>query len=305
MLLLAFGGPRSPSEVEGFLQVVSRGRPIPPARLAEVAAHYEAIGGRSPLAELTHRQARALERRLAREGGWRPAYVGMRCWHPFIADTMSNMAEEGIREAIAVVLSPHRTEASYDRYVREVQACQRSLGVRAPRVEFAPPWHAHPLFIAAQAQCAQQALDRFRATGEADVVLLFTAHSVPEEMARASGYREQVEESARLVAERLAHERWLVAYQSRSGRPSQRWLEPDVRDVLRGRLGGEASAVVVVPIGFVCDHVEVLFDLDIEAREAAREAGLRFERAPALNDREPFIDMLATLVEATTGDRAR
>lgn len=303
MLLLAFGGPRSPSEVKGFLQVVSHGRAVSPARLVEVAAHYEAIGGRSPLAELIYRQARALERRLARGGGWRPAYVGMRCWHPFIGDTMRNMAEEGIREALAVVLSPHRTEASYDRYVREVQACQRSLGVRAPRVEFAPPWHAHPLFIAAQVQCVQEALARLRATGEADAAIVFTAHSVPEEMARASGYCEQVEESARLVAERLAHERWLVAYQSRSGQPSQRWLGPDVCDVLRGRLAREASAVVVVPIGFVCDHVEVLFDLDIEARKVARGVGLRFERAPALNDRAGFIDMLAAVVEHTTSGR--
>jgi ferrochelatase len=296
VLLIAFGGPERPEDIRPFLQLVTAGRRIPPERLEEVARHYEAIGGRSPLNALTRRQADALRRALAAEGPALPVSVGMRNWHPFLHETLVEMKDRGIRRALGVILSSLPTEASWDRYVEDVAAAREKVGPDAPEVVYAPTWGHHPLFIEAMADRARAALARIDPARRAAARLVFTAHSVPAAMAAGSPYAEHLAVGARLVAARLGASGWSLAYQSRSGSPRDPWLEPDVGDVIRRLAGEGARDVVVVPIGFVCDHVEVLYDLDVEARAVAESHGLRFHRAAAANDHPAFVAMLADLV---------
>ena len=296
VLLIAFGGPERPEDVRPFLQIVTEGRRIPPERLEEVARHYEAIGGRSPLNALTRRQAGALRDALAAEGHRLPVWVGMRNWHPFLHETLAEMKDRGIHRALGLILSSFATEASWERYAQDVAAAREKVGPDAPQVVYAPMWSAHPLFIEAMADRARAALDAVPPARRADARLVFTAHSVPVAMAAGSPYTEHLARAAGLVAERLGRTGWSVAYQSRSGSPREPWLEPDVDDVIRRLAGEGARDVVVVPIGFVCDHVEVLYDLDVEARAAASSCGVGFHRAAAANDHPAFVAMLADLV---------
>ncbi len=296
VLLIAFGGPTAPHEIRPFLEVVTRGRRIPPARLEEVAHHYEQMpGGRSPLTELTEAQARALAAALVVEGPPLPVFVGMRNWRPWLRDTLAVMTARGHRRALGVILSPLRTEASWERYMADV-AGARAATPNAPDVVFAPAWFDHPGFVEAVADRSRQAFAQVPVAARADTPLVFTAHSVPVAMAAASPYVADFTAASREVASRLGHGRWSLAYQSRSGSPGEPWLEPDVNDVVRA-LGREgARHVVLAPIGFVCDHVEVLYDLDVEARATARAAGLALHRAHAANDHPAFIAALAEIV---------
>lgn len=296
VLLIAFGGPERPEDIRPFLQVVTAGRRIPPERLEEVAHHYEAIGGRSPLNALTRRQADALQRVLAAEGPALPVSVGMRNWHPFLHETLAEMKDRGARRALGIILSSLHTEASWDRYVEDVAAAREKVGPDAPVVVYAPTWGTHPLFIEVMADRAREALAPIEPARRAGARLVFTAHSVPLAMAAGSPYPEHLARAASLVAERLGASGWSLAYQSRSGSPGDPWLEPDVGDVIRRLAGEGARDVVVVPIGFVCDHVEVLYDLDVAARAVAEACGLGFHRAGAANDHPAFVALLADLV---------
>jgi len=296
VLLIAFGGPERREDIRPFLEIVSAGRRIPPERLEEVAHHYELIGGRSPLSELTMRQAEGLRQAMERDGMPAPVYVGMRNWHPFLHETLAEMRDRGCRRALGIILSSFQTEASWERYVADVVAAREKVGAGAPEVAYAPPWAEHPRFIDAMVARAGDALAQLPAPKRADALLVFTAHSVPVAMASGSPFARQLGAAALVIAGRLGHARWQVAYQSRSGAPGDPWLEPDICDALRGMKGQGIEDVVVVPIGFVCDHLEVLYDLDVEARAAAAEAGLRFHRAQAANDHPAFIAMLADLV---------
>ena len=300
VLLIAFGGPEKIQDVRPFLEIVSAGRRISPERLEEVVRHYELIGGRSPLNELTMRQAEGLRRVLQREGVPTPVYVGMRNWHPFLHETLAEMRDGGCRRTLGIILSSFQTEASWERYVADVAAAREKVGAGAPEVSYAPPWSEHPRFVDAMVARAADALAEVPAqenvAKRADALLIFTAHSVPVAMASGSPYARQLEAAALVIAGRLGHARWQVAFQSRSGPPKDPWLEPDICDVIRAAKARGIDDVVVAPIGFVCDHVEVLYDLDVEARAAASEAGLRFHRAQAANDHPAFIAMLADLV---------
>jgi len=301
VLLVAFGGPTARHEIRPFLEIVTRGRGIPAGRLEEVAHHYEQMpGGRSPLAELTFAQARGLEQALAQAGPALPVFVGMRNWHPFLHETLGEMAGKGARRALGIILSPLRTEASWERYMQDV-AEARARVARAPEVGFAPAWFEYPRFVAAVADRTRTALGEIPQDTRASTPLVFTAHSVPVAMAEASPYVSDLTAAARAVARRLGHARWSVAYQSRSGSPRESWLEPDVTSVLRRLAADGERRAVVVPIGFVCDHVEVLYDLDVEARRVAAAAGLTLHRAAAVNDHPEFIAMLAELVRGIHG----
>jgi ferrochelatase len=305
VLLIAFGGPEKPEDVRPFLERVTAGRPIPPERIEEVAHHYELIGGRSPLNDLTRAQADALGRALADAGLARPVFVGMRNWHPFLRDTLAEMQTRGHRRALGIILSSLQAEASWERYQADVAAARAAIGPAAPEVAYAPPWGAEPRFLDAMAERARAALDEVPAGARAGTPLVFTAHSVPTAMAAGSPYAAQLEAAARAVARRLAHGRWTVAYQSRSGSPREPWLEPDIAEVIRSLARAGARDVVVVPIGFVCDHVEVRYDLDVEARQVAAELGVGFHRAAAANDHPAFIAMLVDLVRAHAAPEAR
>jgi len=297
VLLIAFGGPEKPEDIRPFLELVTAGRQIPSERIEEVAHHYEAIGGRSPLNELTRRQAEGLRRLLVREGVTTPVYVGMRNWHPFLLETLAEMRDRGHRRALGIILSSFQTEASWERYVADVAAAREKLGAGAPEVVYAPAWAEHPFFIDAMVARAADILDEVPSRKREEALLVFTAHSVPVAMASGSPYARQLEAAALVIARRLDHPRWRIAYQSRSGAPSDAWLEPDVCDVLRGAKGQGIEDAVIVPIGFVCDHVEVLYDLDVEARAVAAESGVRLYRTETANDHPAFIAMLAELVK--------
>ena len=299
VLLVAFGGPTASDEIRPFLERVAQGRRIPPERLLEVARHYERMpSGRSPLNELTFAQARALEAELAAGGAALPVFVGMRNWHPFLHDTLAAMADKGLTRAVGVILSAFRTEASWERYQQDV-ADARARVAAAPAVAFAGAWLAHPQFVDAVADRARAAFAGVPAAERARTPLVFTAHSVPVAMAGASPYVADFTTASRAVAERLGHARWSLAYQSRSGSPGEPWLGPDVGEELARLADAGERHAVVMPIGFLCDHVEVLYDLDVEARELAAARGLTMHRAAAVNAHPAFIAMLADLVRST------
>ncbi|HEV8344796.1 MAG TPA: ferrochelatase [Candidatus Binatia bacterium] len=298
VLLIAFGGPTSPEEIRPFLSRVLRGHSVPSERIEEVIRHYTAVGSRSPLNEITFRQANGLEKNLKERGLARPVYVGMRNSRPFLRETLDQMTADGMRRALGFILSSHQTEASWNRYKNDVAEARAELAGAAPVVDFCPGWHSHPLFIQALCEEIRPALEKVAAEKRETTPLVFTAHSVPTAMAAESPYVSQIHETSRLVAEQIGHARWSVAYQSRSGRPTDPWLEPDISDVLRSLSNEGETEVVVAPIGFVCDHVEVLYDLDIEARKIAEGLGMTFSRASCVNDHPIFIRMMAEVIKS-------
>lgn len=298
VLFIGFGGPTRPDEVMPYLRNVARGRPIPEERLLEVARQYERIGGRSPYNEATFRQARAVEAALAAMGRPLPCAVGMRNWSPYLRDAVGSLYREGRRHAVGVVLAPHRSEASWGRYHQNVRDAIAEAGAADLRMSYLDPWHADPLFVEALARNVEEASGHRRGEWPDETLLLFTAHSIPIAMASESRYAEEIGETCGAVAGVLQAPRWEVAYQSRSGPPRQPWLEPDVNDLLR-RLGAEGvRRVVLLPVGFLCCHVEVLYDLDVVAQATAREAGVEMVRARTVEDHPLFTRMLAERILA-------
>jgi len=300
VLMMSFGDPRKVEEIRPFLANATRGKPIPPQRLEEIVQHYEIIGGTSFLTEATQHQAIKLHQELKRRGIEMPVEIGMLHWHPFIGETLANMAHRGWRKIIGVIMSVHRCFASWEVYERSVGAALATLPeeLRNIRADFAPPIYDHPGFIQAQADLTDQCLRQIPTGERKDVMLIFTAHSIPVAMAREAGYVEQVEQSAQSVAELLDHECWMCAYQSRSGRPTDAWLEPDICDAIRHLATEGVKNIAIVPIGFVCDHVEVLYDLDVAAREVSIAAGIRQYRVATVYDHPDYIGALADSVMA-------
>jgi ferrochelatase len=296
VLLLAFGGPTRPEEIRPFLDNVLRGRPAQQERYEAVVQHYIEVGGSSPLGRLTEAQAEGLRGILRREGPELPVFVGMRHWHPYINDTLGAMAGRGLRRAIGIVLAAHPSQASREAYFRAVAEAQRRVGPNAPSVEFVEPWYEHPLFIEALAARLRAAREQMPKDRRDRAALLFTAHSIPVAMSDEAGYERALRSTADLVAEAAGAGDWKLVYQSRSGSSQERWLEPDVCEAIAEEARRGASDVVVAPIGFVSDHVEVLYDLDIEAKAAALDHGLGFHRAGTAGDHPSFPRLLATLV---------
>ena len=306
--MISFGGPLGPADVKPFLANVLRGRRVTPERIDEVAHHYELFGGVSPLTALTRAQAQGLEQRLRASGNALPVYVGMRNWHPFLADTLAEMSRAGIRRAVGLIAAAHRSYSSclqYKENVRDARAVLREQGLADVEVTYIGDWYEHPLFIDAAADGVEHALAELPSPLAARATLVFTAHSIPASMAARYPYQAQYERTARLIAERVRERTGLAlreatVYQSRSGRPEDPWLGPDVCDYLREQHASQAiEAAVVVPAGFICDHVEVLYDLDTEAAALCREMRLPMVRARSVNDHPRFLEMLAEMVMAT------
>ena len=302
VLLVSFGGPHGPGDIRPFLERVLRGRRVTPERIEEVAHHYELFDGVSPITALTKRQGEGLEQRLAAAGHRLPVYIGMRNWHPLLADTLRQMHAAGARRAIGFIAAAQHSYSSCQQY-RENVADARTV-LRADtggdiNITYVDSWFAHPLFAEANARHVRAALTGLPAGLHGAARLVFTAHSIPMPMAESSRYREQLLESSRLVAEQAGMSDWALVYQSRSGRPGDPWLEPDVCAYLRSEHEGGLQAVVLCPIGFVCDHIEVLYDLDREAAEVCREIGLPMVRAESVNDGPLFLDMMADVVLKT------
>lgn len=304
VLLIAFGGPTSPDEIRPFLARVTKGIPIPPERLEEVAHHYEAVGGKSPLNEITFRQAETLEKILREQQLHLPVYVGMRNSHPFFVETLKRMADDSVKTCLGFILSSHRTEASWERYMKNIAEARTKLRGAAPEVDYCPGWHDHPLFVQTWVELIQAISAKISAQQRPTTPLIFTAHSLPIEMASRSPYVEQLEITVRLIAEKAGQPRWSIAYQSRSGKPTDPWLEPDLTQAIRDLAAEGIREVVVAPVGFVCDHVEILYDLDIEAKAFAAGMGVRLVRASCPNDHPTFIQMMADVI-ARTADATR
>jgi protoporphyrin/coproporphyrin ferrochelatase len=322
VLVIAFGGPHAPSDVRPFLENVLRGRRVAPGRVEEVARHYELVGGRSPITELTMKQVEGLRSRLAESGVPLPVFVGMRNWHPFLADTLAEMSHAGIRRAVGFIAAAHRSYSSCMQYRENVAEAREELlarGLADVEVTYVADWFDHASFIAANAERVKSAFDRLDPDLRPRARLIFTAHSIPESMAATYPYREQFEETARRIATEIEEVRltastegfgesalpprrrkpdatYATVYQSRSGRPEDPWLGPDICDYLREERARGLEAAVICPIGFVCDHVEVLYDLDIEAAAVCQEIGLPMVRAEAVNDHPRFLDMMADVV---------
>ena len=285
IVLLGFGGPTRREEIRPFLDRVLAGRKVPEARYEEVASHYEHLGGKSPFNELTARQAHALREELSSRGVDVPVEVAYLNAAPFIADVAREHAEQHREKLLGVILAAFQSPVSWEKYQRLANA------------RYTLPFYEHPLFVAAYTQRVRDALHELGKNTFDEVELIFTAHSIPQSMANSCPYAQQFARSAELIAHAAQAKSWTIAYQSRSGSPADRWLEPDVRDVLARLPDRGTHEAVVAPIGFLCDHVEVLYDLDVDAANAASAAGVRMKRALALNDHPLFIKMLADLVE--------
>jgi len=302
VLLLGFGGPTRRDEVRPFLDNVLRGKPVPRERYEEVVRHYDEAGGSSPFNRLTFAQAESLRLLLSVEGPRLPVYVGMRHWEPYITDTLTEMAHEGRRRAVGVVLAAHRSPPSWEAYLASVDEARGRLGDSAPVVDYVAAWSDHPLLIEALAERTLAAIASVPEARRGRARIVFTAHSLPTGMAERSGYTAGLRRTAGLLAGRLGVATWSLAFTSRSGDPSDPWLEPDIGDALRTLQRDGAQDVVVSPIGFLSDHVEVLYDLDIAARRTADGLGIGFFRAGTPGDHPSFIRMLALVVrDVVTG----
>lgn len=315
VLLMAYGGPARLEEVEPFLLDVRGGRPTPPELVEEVRERYRAIGGGSPILARTREQAAALEARLNRlgepDGGgpWR-VFVGMRHWHPYIRQAVGEIAAGGFERLVALCLAPQYSAISVGAYLRSLDAALEEAGEAGARLRVTriPSWHDHPGFVAALAEEAGRARDAFAPEERAGLQVVFTAHSIPVsepgEGAGADPYAAQVRETAEAVAGRAGIRSWRLAYQSAGARPGA-WLGPSLGEVLRELAAAGRRSVLVAPVGFVSDHVEVLYDLDVEARARAAELGLHLERTASLNASPRFIDALADLVGGASVPGAR
>jgi ferrochelatase len=292
VLFASFGGPETEAEILPFLEHVTRGRGIPRERLLGVAEHYRHIGGRSPINEITRAQAGALQEALAKAGDPRRVYIGQRHSAPFIGEALARMRDDGVQRALVFITAAYHSEASLERYVAAVADARAALGPGAPEVEFVGPWSDHPLFIDALVARAQES------RAPAGAAWAFTAHSIPCAMAKDSVYVEELRRTAGLVAARCGVADWTLAFTSRSGNPRDAWLEPDISKVIASLAARGGRDLVTVPLGFVADHVEVLYDLDVEAKAAADAAGVRLHRVPTVGVHPSFVAMMAAVVGA-------
>ena len=295
ILLLAFGGPRSLDEVEPFLTRLFRGRKPSSEQLERVKERYRLIGGFSPLPEITLKQAKALESSLEAKGYPFKSYVGMRYGHPLIEETLKKILQDGIQEVIALPMAPFRSRASTGAYIEEVNQLRKSIGEKM-EISFVEGWHLHPLFLGAIREKIEEGLMQFTPEKRKKVHLIFSAHSLPSSLVKNDPYVEDMEESVREVLKKVEPLPWHIAFQSRGMGPEE-WLGPDVESLLTELSRRKVREVLVVPIGFVSDHIEVLYDIDILYRGKAESMGMMLQRTASLNFSERFIEALAAIVE--------
>lgn len=293
MLLLSFGGPDGPDDVMPFLANVVGGRPVPPERLEQVAAHYMLFGGRSPINAANRALLAALQSEFASHGRPRPVYWGNRNWKPYVADAVAQMRDDGVERAAVFVTSAYSSYSSCRQYLEDLERARKEVGAGAPESVKLRPYFNHPGFVEPLAEGLRAALTE----AGAGVPVLMSAHSIPESMAATCDYEGQLRETATLVAAAagVPEGRWRLVYQSRSGPPAQPWLGPDLLDVIAGLPAG-TTRVVVAPIGFVSDHMEVVYDLDTQARDAAAARGVRLVRSPTPGGHPRFVHMVCELI---------
>ena len=306
ILVVSFGGPESREDVIPFLENVLRGRNVPRERMLAVAEHYYHFGGKSPINQQTRELISALETELAQHGPKLPVYWGNRNWHPMLADTVRQMKQDGIRHALAFVTSACSSYSGCRQYRENIALAQSEVGAGAPEIEKLRAFFNHPGFIDATESRLRDALQQLPAVARQNVQIVYTAHSIPTAMANSSDYVVQLQEVRRLVSSRIGVTNDALVYQSRSGAPGQPWLEPDILDHLREVKASDlASAVVLAPIGFISDHMEVLYDLDVEARKLCDSLALPMVRAKTVGVHPRFIAMIRELILERTDDADR
>ncbi len=298
IIVVSFGGPEGPADVIPFLENVLRGKNVPRERMLEVAEHYQHFGGVSPINEQNRSLIKALEHELLEHGPQLPIYWGNRNWDPMLADTLEQMKQAGIQRALAFFTSAFSSYSGCRQYREDIVRAREEAGKGAPEIDKLRVFYNHPGFIEAMVHRTQEALDQIPETRRNQAHILYSAHSIPLAMASGCQYVAQLQESARLVSERLGEHQWNLVYQSRSGPPQQPWLEPDVCDFI-SEMGekNEVQDIVIIPIGFVSDHMEVLFDLDTEAKEAGEKHGINVVRAKTVGVHPRFITMIRELIE--------
>jgi ferrochelatase len=302
ILVVSFGGPEKPEDVMPFLENVTRGRGIPAERLREVAEHYYHFGGKSPINDQCRELIAALRPELSAHSINLPIYWGNRNWHPFLADTLRQMRADGRKHALALVTSAYSSYSGCRQYRENIAAAQAEVGEGAPRVDKIRVFYNHPGFVEAMTDRVQAAMKQFPESVPGAVHFVATAHSIPCSMADTSDYVKQLKENLRLVTESVGLVNGDLVFQSRSGPPTQPWLEPDILDHLRHLHSQGVKNVLVAPIGFISDHLEVLFDLDTEALDLAEELGMHMVRVPTAGTHPAFIRMLRQLIAERLSD---
>lgn len=296
ILIVSFGGPEGMADVEPFLRNVLRGRNVPPERMREVAAHYEQFGGVSPINGHNRALISALRDDLRDFNLDLPVYWGNRNWHPTLPNTLARMASDGISNALAFFTSAYGSYSGCRQYMENIQDARQQAGPDAPEVHRLRAFFNHPGFIGPNIELVREAFDAVPPDRRSAARLVFTAHSIPLSMAASSPYESQLRETASLVAAGAGVGAWDLVYQSRSGPPAQPWLEPDINDHLRALASSGVRDVILSPVGFLSDHMEVLFDLDTEARALAGELDINLVRAGTVGVHADFINMICELV---------
>jgi ferrochelatase len=296
ILIVSFGGPEGMDDVMPFLENVLRGRNVPPERMLGVAKHYELFGGISPINEQNRRLMAALVTELEAKGPRLPVYFGNRNWHPMLADTLGRMSDDGVKHALAFVTSAYSSYSSCRQYLEDIERARESVGPDAPRVEKLRAFYNHPGFIEANVATVRATLERIPEERRRETQIAFTAHSIPLSMAQHCDYEAQLRETSRLVANATGTQQWRLVFQSRSGSPAQPWLGPDICDHLRELRAAGVKDVVVAPVGFVSDHMEIVYDLDTEAMALSRQLGLNMIRARTAGTHPAFVEMIRELI---------
>lgn len=303
VIVVSFGGPEGPDDVMPFLENVLRGRNVPRERMLAVAEHYYHFDGVSPINAQNRALIAALELELQQHGPPLPIYFGNRNWHPLLPDTLQQMEQNGVRHALAFFTSAFSSYSGCRQYRENVAAAQQQVGTGAPVVEKLRAFFNHPGFIEPMIENLRASVAQLPAERRDDAVVLFSAHSIPRSMADNCQYEKQFREASRLVAESLGLRHWQVVYQSRSGPPTQPWLEPDIGDAIKSlHAAGAARDIISVPIGFISDHMEVMYDLDVEAKDLCAELGLGFVRCPTVGTHPRFVRMIRELIEERLTD---
>ena len=296
LLVVSFGGPEAQGDVIPFLENVLRGKNVPRERMLEVAEHSYHFGGKSPINDQNRALIAALHPALAAAGISLPIYWGNRNWQPMLADTLRQMANDGVKRALAYATSAFSSYSGCRQYRQDIAAARAAVGDAAPEIDKLRVFFNHPGFIGAVTARVRDAFDRIPAERRAAAALIYTAHSIPISMSQSSDYVAQLRESAGLVTQAIGHGSYSLVYQSRSGPPSQPWLEPDIGAHLREIREAGVTDAVVVPLGFISDHMEVLFDLDTEAAELSNEIGLNMVRAGTAGTHPDFVGTIVDLV---------
>ena len=296
ILLVSFGGPEGIDDVMPFLENVLRGRNVPRERMQAVARHYELFGGVSPINEQNRALIAALKVELATNGPKLPIYWGNRNWHPMLADTLQMMKEDGVQQALAFFTSAYSSYSGCRQYLENIEAARSEVGEGAPIIEKLRAYFNHPGFVQPNIENLRRALDTIPVEKRNDAEIAFTAHSIPISMATNSDYEKQLLETCRLVAEGAGHLKWRLVFQSRSGSPAQPWLGPDICEYLTELRSNGTTDVVIAPVGFVSDHLEVIYDLDTEAQQHSESIGMRMVRAATVGTHPLFVSMIRELI---------